>query len=215
MTRKLYIYDHCPFCTKAHMIFGLKGIPVEPVILLNDDEAGPIGMIGRKMVPILEEDGRFMGESMDIVAHVDAIGAPVLTGPTHPALAAWLRESNGPVYRAFLPRAAAAPLPEFATTGARAYFIRNKEAATGPFHEAFAETPALVARIDALLEKLAPMIAAPDAVNGVLSTDDIHLFAQLRSLSLIRGITYPDRVEAYRHAMARRAGMDLFDSIAA
>ncbi|MDU1427151.1 MAG: glutaredoxin, partial [Klebsiella michiganensis] len=26
---KLYIYDHCPFCLKARMIFGLKNIPVE------------------------------------------------------------------------------------------------------------------------------------------------------------------------------------------
>ncbi|POU69340.1 glutaredoxin, partial [Pantoea sp. PSNIH4] len=26
---KLYIYDHCPFCVKARMIFGLKNLPVE------------------------------------------------------------------------------------------------------------------------------------------------------------------------------------------
>ncbi|HCS3144438.1 TPA: glutaredoxin, partial [Shigella flexneri] len=25
---KLYIYDHCPYCLKARMIFGLKNIPV-------------------------------------------------------------------------------------------------------------------------------------------------------------------------------------------
>ena len=36
---KLYIYDHCPFCLKARMIFGLKNLPVELVTLLNDDEA--------------------------------------------------------------------------------------------------------------------------------------------------------------------------------
>ncbi|EPT9973233.1 glutaredoxin, partial [Escherichia coli] len=24
---KLYIYDHCPYCLKARMIFGLKNIP--------------------------------------------------------------------------------------------------------------------------------------------------------------------------------------------
>ena len=45
---KLYIYDHCPFCVKARMIFGLKNIPVELNVLLNDDEATPTRMIGQK-----------------------------------------------------------------------------------------------------------------------------------------------------------------------
>ena len=24
---KLYVYDHCPFCVRARMIFGLKNLP--------------------------------------------------------------------------------------------------------------------------------------------------------------------------------------------
>ena len=49
---KLYIYDHCPFCVRARMIFGLRDVAVEEVVLANDDEATPIGMIGSKQVPI-------------------------------------------------------------------------------------------------------------------------------------------------------------------
>ena len=65
---KLYIYDHCPFCVRARMIFGLRGMPVEEVILQNNDEETPIKMIGAKQVPILQKDGgSFMGESLDIV----------------------------------------------------------------------------------------------------------------------------------------------------
>ena len=26
---KLYIYDHCPFCMRARMIFGLRNVSVE------------------------------------------------------------------------------------------------------------------------------------------------------------------------------------------
>ena len=63
---KLYIYDHCPFCVRARMAAGLFGADVEEVVLANDDEATPIGMIGAKQVPILQkEDGSFMGESLD------------------------------------------------------------------------------------------------------------------------------------------------------
>ena len=71
-TMKLYIYDHCPFCVRARMIFGLRGMPVEGVILQNNDEETPIKMIGAKQVPILQKDGgSFMGESLDIVRYID------------------------------------------------------------------------------------------------------------------------------------------------
>ena len=53
---KLYIYDHCPYCLKARMIFGLKNIPVELHVLLNDDAETPTRMVGQKQVPILQKD---------------------------------------------------------------------------------------------------------------------------------------------------------------
>ena len=69
---KLYVYDHCPFCVRARMILGLKNLPVELVVLANDDEATPIGLVGKKVVPILvKEDGTAMPESLDIVNYVD------------------------------------------------------------------------------------------------------------------------------------------------
>ena len=51
---KLYVYDHCPFCVRARMPLGLKGIEAETVFVPNHDEATPISMIGAKMLPILE-----------------------------------------------------------------------------------------------------------------------------------------------------------------
>ena len=76
---KLYLYDHCPFCVRARMIFGLRNVPVEEIVLLNDDEATPIGLIGAKQVPILQKpDGSHMGESLDIVRYVDKLaGKPI------------------------------------------------------------------------------------------------------------------------------------------
>jgi len=69
---KLYIYDHCPFCVKARMIFGLKNLPLELIVMLNDDEQTPKKLIGQKMAPILQQaDGSAVPESMDIVRLVD------------------------------------------------------------------------------------------------------------------------------------------------
>jgi len=40
---KLYIYDHCPFCVRARMIFGLRDVAVEGVGLAKYDETTPVG----------------------------------------------------------------------------------------------------------------------------------------------------------------------------
>ena len=128
---KLYIYDHCPFCVKARMIFGLKNIPVELVVMLSDDEATPKKLIGQKMAPILmKEDGSCMPESLDIVAWVDQKhGEPLLTGSTNPAIGEWLRRVNGYLNKLLLPRIAAASFAEFATPEARRYFMIKRKPA--------------------------------------------------------------------------------------
>lgn len=212
---KLYVYDHCPFCVKARTIFGLKNVPVELVVMLNDDEATPTRMIGKKMAPILDHDGRYIPESMDIVAYVDGLdGDPVLAGPKNPQVTQWVNDASAALYPLAMPRWAASDMAEFATPGARATFTRNKEAIIGSFADRLADSAGYIGTINAHLLTLEPLIQSPDAVNGVLSDDDVHLFATLRALSIVRGIVYPPAVEAYRVRMAERTGVDLHDAIA-
>lgn len=212
---KLYVYDHCPFCVKARAVFGLKETSVELVILLNDDEATPNRMIGRKMAPILEHEGRYIPESMDIVAYVDGLREPQLMGEAcNPRVSAWIEAVGEVVYRLAIPRWASSDFAEFATPEARAYFTRNKEVMIGPFADRMDESAGLVTVLNRHLQELSDLIATPEAVNGVLSADNVHLFAILRSISIVRGVVYPAKVEAYRARMAERTGIDLHDAIA-
>lgn len=216
---KLYIYDHCPYCTKARMIFGIKQIKAEIITLLNDDEDTPISMIGQKMVPILEEDdGNCMPESMDIVHHVDTAHslASIQSIPSENGkhIAQWLNDIREVLYALTMPRWALAPLEEFATQSAIDYFTRKKEAYIGPFAENMDKSPALVARANELFETLEAYILAPDAVHGALSDDDFHLFAVIRSLSIVKGLVYPPKLEAYRQTMSKLSGVPLHDDIA-
>ncbi|KMV34016.1 MULTISPECIES: glutaredoxin 2 [Franconibacter] len=212
---KLYIYDHCPFCVKARMIFGLKNIPVELNVLLNDDEETPTRMIGQKMAPILQkDDSRYLPESLDIVYYVDKLdGKPLLTGKRNPAIETWLRKVNGYVNRLLLPRIAKAPFDEFATPQARAYFVKKKEAAIGAFDEHLAHSAGLIKNINDDLRDLDKLIKQPNAVNGELSEDDIHLFPLLRNLTLVAGVEYPTRVADYRDNMAKQTQVNLLSSI--
>lgn len=213
---KLYIYDHCPFCVKARMIFGLKNLPVELNILLSDDEATPTKMIGQKMAPILQkDDSRYLPESMDIVHYVDRLdGKPLLTGKRNPKLEEWLRKVNGYVNKLLIPRFAKSAFDEFSTPQARAWFVAKKEAAIGNFDEHLAHSAGLVKNISDDLRALDKLIVKPNAVNGELSEDDIHLFPLLRNLTLVAGINWPSRVADYRDNMAKQTQVNLLSSMA-
>lgn len=213
---KLYIYDHCPFCVKARMIFGLKNIPVELNVLLNDDEATPTRMIGQKMAPILQkDDSRYLPESMDIVHYVDKLDSkPLLTGKQNPALDAWLRKVNSYVNRLLIPRFAKSAFDEFATPEARAYFVAKKEAAIGDFTEHMSHSSGLIKKISDDLRALDKLIVQPNAVNGELSDDDIHLFPLLRNLTIVAGINWPTRVADYRDNMAKQTQVNVLSSMA-
>ena len=213
---KLYIYDHCPYCVKARMIFGLKNIPVELNVLLSDDEATPTRMIGQKMAPILQkDDSRYLPESMDIVHYVDNLdGKPLLTGKPNPALETWLRKVNGYVNRLLIARFCRSRFDEFATPDARAYFVNKKEAALGDFADHLAHSPGLIKNISDDLRALDKLIVQPNALNGELSEDDIHLFPLLRNLTLVAGVVWPTRVADYRDNMAKQTQINLLSSMA-
>jgi len=213
---KLYIYEHCPFCVKARMIFGLKNLPVELVVMLNDDEATPTRLIGQKMAPILmKEDGSCMPESLDIVHYIDRIDRePLLTGKTNPAITDWLRHINSYVNKLLIPRVAEAPFAEFATPEARDYFKNKKQGTYGDFAELREHSAGWIKNVNDDLRKLDKLIVKPNAVSGELSLDDIHLFPLLRSLSLVAGIEYPSRVADYRDNMAKQTQINLLSSVA-
>ncbi|HCU0189655.1 MULTISPECIES: glutaredoxin 2 [Citrobacter] len=213
---KLYIYDHCPFCIKARMIFGLKNIPVELNVLANDDDATPTRMIGKKMAPILQkDDSRYLPESMDIVHYVDNLdGKPLLIGKQNPAIEEWLRKVNGYANRLLLPRFAKSAFDEFSTPSARKYFTEKKEAMIGDFSENLAHSSGLIKNISDDLRALDKLIVQPNAVNGELSEDDIHLFPLLRNLTLVAGINWPTRVADYRDNMAKQTQINLLSSMA-
>ena len=208
---KLYIYDHCPYCLKARMIFGLKNIPVELHVLLNDDAETPTRMVGQKQVPILQkDDSRYMPESMDIVHYVDKLdGKPLLTGKRSPAIDEWLRKVNGYANKLLLPRFAKSAFDEFSTPAARKYFVDKKEASAGNLADLLAHSDGLIKNISDDLRALDKLIVKPNAVNGELSEDDIQLFPLLRNLTLVAGINWPSRVADYRDNMAKQTQINL------
>lgn len=213
---KLYHYDHCPYCVKARMIFGLKDVPLTLVPVLNDDVETPTKLVGRKVVPILEkEDGSHMPESMDIVRYIDGKygNGPLLDGPQNPAISDWLA---GRPYASKLtmPRWAQSDLPEFKTEKARNWFKEKKEESIGSFEKHLENSAEYIKQSEADLQKLATLIVSKGAVNGAASEDDIHLFAALRSQTIVKGLRFPHKVSEYLENMSALTYVPLYFSIA-
>lgn len=205
---KLYVYDHCPFCAKARMIFGLKQLPLELSFVLEDDVDTPTKLVGKKTTPILQkEDGSHMAESMEIVHYLDGKHgeAVVKTAPENSPIKAWHDAAWKPVLQLSIPRLARADLPEFATPEAREAFKTRQTKNFGDFDELIARTSELVADVEKQLGELDALLAGRAQVD----TDDFTLYPSLRMLSIVKGVNYPANVKQYMERMADATGVAL------
>lgn len=213
---KLYVYDHCPFCVRARMIMGLKNVPVETVILPNDDEETPIKMIGKKMLPILEtDDNKFIGESLDIVTYIDEnFGKRVMTQTEQTDVDAWIESAGQTIYKLSIPRWSYSSYPEFELGRSRQYFSEKKESVFGCFTALMKNTPELLKVINTRLIELDNLLAKLDVQNGQWSMTDIKLYPMLRSLSIAKGVIWPAGVDAWRNKMAGECDVAQEDDVA-
>jgi glutaredoxin 2 len=203
---KLYLYDHCPFCVRAEMVAHYKRVAVEQVYLSNDDEASCFALIGAKQVPILQfDDGRAMGESLDIARQFDELGDPAQLIRPHGDYLPIQEQMNAvrlATWCLLFPRDIAIGTPEFATQAARDYFQTKKEQIIQrPFAQALAETAEHKATVEAMLASLPPL-ERPSAHGGTLGRDDVLLYPGLRNLSMVEGLAFPPALRAYIEEVA-------------
>ena len=86
---RLYLFEHCSICFRVRMAAALKRLHLQETVVLDDDSETMINLVGKRAVPILvKDDGRPMLESMDMVAHIESLGLPILVGPRRAELAA-------------------------------------------------------------------------------------------------------------------------------
>ena len=216
---KLYVYDHCPYCVKARMIFGLKGLSVQLVVLLNDDEKTPKSMIGVKMVPILEKKaGSFLPESLDIIRYIDKrTGKSVVSSRKEDVtLSSWLDEGSFLNYSLSMPRWAHSNMEEFKTASARKYFTKKKEKMIGSFASAFKDTEKLKVEMEDHLQELEKLLPKETVsfYTGALTVNDFHLFAFLRSLTIVKDLSFPKKTALYMEKLSKKSQVPLNYDIA-
>jgi glutaredoxin 2 len=204
---RLYLFEHCSLCFRVRMTAALKRLHLQETVVLEDDSGTMVDLVGKRVIPILvKDDGVPMLESMDMVAHIDAIGDPVLTGPQRPEIAIWADSVVPKSVPLTWPRYPLLGLPEFGTVAAHDHYLVRKHKTLGDFVELRAKTHE---QIDALmpdLERLDRLIESPMAVNGKLSLDDIRVLPLLRSAAVVKGLRFPHKVRDYFETMMNRIG---------
>ncbi|EKT66057.1 TPA: glutaredoxin 2 [Providencia alcalifaciens] len=207
---KLYIYDHCPFCVRARMIFGLKKVAVEEVILLDNDIETPTRMIGRKMVPILQkDDGSYLPESLDIVRYIDQLSEPRLAiGNINPEIDNWYKAVSSTVSKLVTPRFTESEFPEIATAEAKATYIQRVSKFHGDDLSVLRkETHTLLIELEPYLDLLDVWLEKRN--KALVDINDFIIFPVLRSLSIVKEIGFSTAIHDYMDRTSKATGINL------
>lgn len=235
----VYCYDHCPFCVRVRLALGLKNVKHSLYFMANDDVETPSALVGKKIAPILvwKEANVVMAESMDIVKLIDndeRLGTPGMIKPAteRTDLKEWQKSTQDLLRCLQRPRyVATGLLPEFQQLDGRHAYVKNhpmppyandewKEMTLtdqlAVYAEAMAKDPA--ADIEELNRKLVELddivYSEYHCSPGGVSYDDIDLFSRLRSITIINGVQWPNKMRKYMDKMAELADIPLYDEMA-
>ena len=204
---RLYLFEHCSLCFRVRMTAALKRIHLQETVVLEDDSETMIGLVGKRVIPILvKDDSKPMLESMDMVAHIDGRGDPILTGPRRKEISAWADNTVAKTVPLTMPRYPLLGLPEFGTVAALDHYIARKQKKMGDFVELRAKTREQIDVLMPELEAIDRLIECPTAINGKLSLDDIRVLPLLRAAAVVKGLHFPQKVRDYFESMMNRIG---------
>jgi glutaredoxin 2 len=206
---KIYMFEHCSLCFRVRMAAALKGVHLREVVVLDDDTQSMVDLVGKRVIPILvKDDGQPMLESMDMVEYVENHGDPILVGPERSEVSTVAERIVSKSPPLTMPRYPLLGLPEFATAAALDHYNLRKRSAVGDFVELRANTRRFIKELMPELEDLDRLIESPNAVNGILSMDDIRVLPLLRSVAVVKGLRLPPRVRDYFESMMARIGFE-------
>jgi glutaredoxin 2 len=206
---RLYLFEHCSLCFRVRMAAALKRLHLQERMVLDDDTETMVGLVGRRVMPILvKDDGKPMLESMDMVAYIDSVNDPVLTGPERAELRDWADRIVAKTAPLTMPRYPLLGLPEFGTAAALDHYNLRKRKVFGDFVELRANTRRYIGELMPDLEELDRHIESPAAINGSLSLDDIRVLPLLRSVAVVKGLRFPGNVRDYFETMMSRIGYE-------
>jgi glutaredoxin 2 len=179
------------------MGFGFLGTKYESVVTGYDDEATPIKLTGKKMLPIIEyDDGTTQNESLDLIKRQDTklgLGWDELAANLE-SLNPLLDKIGSHVHNLAMPYWIWTP--EF-NESSRNYFQTKKEVKRGPFKNLVHNQKSYTDRLTTLLEtELTPNLK-PFYKSDKFTIMDIMIAAHLWGMYVVPEFRFSDAVNNY------------------
>jgi glutaredoxin 2 len=197
MNLALYHYVHCPFCVRVRLALGYLNLSYESIVLPYDDEATPIKLTGKKMLPILEAEGRVMNESLDIISYVDKANVlgtkEFCASAENEEMESLLNKLGNPIHSLAMPYWIYTP--EFSKES-RHYFQVKKEAKRGPFKDLVNNQNQYKAELSPLLKDLESKLL-PYYEQKAFGIKDILLAAHLWGLYIVPEFQFSESIHHY------------------
>ena len=217
---KLYAFSSCPFCVRVITLLGIKNVPCEiTYITVGDFPKHLQEQLTGTTVPVLEDpaNGILLQDSTDIIRYLDNLHGQPLLDDAQPgeAITRWLSNMKPDTALLCYPRMPGLNLPELATTEATARFNSMISARLGmPLHQALTLTGDILPRVSQQLKELSAIIDIPAYLQNrrKIRFDDLCAFAELRNLTMVTGLQFPEPVSAYANRIAEAAGIKLFSN---
>jgi len=219
---RLHVYDHCPFCIRVELALGLKQTPYERIVYGYGDQLGDESKVGcydggnpvltgKKELPVLEKIGTdgnrewLKAESLDIIKWVETeTSAPFAARSGRDDLKAFFAtDGRFKVVQRILSRPRnlkLTSLKDWSREEDRAYAKAKYE--RGGFDYAAAEACDAESRVEMtkLLEEASTSLLGSDTSlyeDGVLGFDDLLYLPEFRTVTIAKGVQWPDRLRKY------------------
>jgi glutaredoxin 2 len=197
MSLTLYHYVHCPFCIRVRMALGYLNLPYKSVVLPYDDETTPLKLTGKKMLPIIEKNGKAINESLDIIALIDEKnllnGSEVQTQSEFSQFSELLNKLGSNVHSLAMPYWIYTP--EF-NESSRAYFQKKKEEKRGPFNKLVQRSEEFISPLLNDLKEVEKNLY-PFYKSEHFSLYDILLASHIWGLYVVPEFQFPEKVHHY------------------
>lgn len=217
--RKLHIYDHCPFCVRVQLVAGWKDMKHDVEIYGYGDLVGPTKLTGKKVLPVMEfvdENGttHLMPESGDQINHLDAYNGEAnrqFAPATRQDLKDWVkRTKNSQRILTYGPKMKM-PIKDWKTEADIAYSVKKYESKGFDYGEAERLTPQHLKIMETYLEELSDLLHSENSANSWgRSMDDVYLIPELRTLSVLKELKWPEKVKNYLEKGLSDAGLSSY-----
>ncbi|MES0826448.1 glutathione S-transferase N-terminal domain-containing protein [Ruegeria sp. SCP11] len=210
---KLYVFETCPFCVRARILAGLKGLSPQLAYVAPGHIPSELeDRIDRLTVPILVNGEALIQDSTDIIRHFDSYGTPLLSSyGTGPELEEWRKSISSALNALCYPRMPYLNVPELASSEAQDFFKNVMPKRIGmTFADALAQTPRFAGEIEAVLPQVAPFLT-----GSTLNFDTLAVLAELRSLTMVAELRFPENIFRSFHSLVDRARISPFTPVAA